>query len=193
MRNKDLWKDTDGIDTVPLKMIFYLMITGVILILAAVSWNNTSPYLAGSQVEKDVNDLSVELLSIQNGYPRNLADVESTEGSMCIAKLTLPDNVRYMSLGVDPDPDIDGNVSNSMWNTENNTIIVQYYNGMKKRFLIGGGNIDFRTGTVDGNGNWNLDTANISENKGIVIEDPVAGEFIFELVFYDKKYTLSHF
>lgn len=193
MKNKDFLKDTDGIDTVTQKIIFYLMITGVIIVLAATSWNNIPTYLAGTQVEKDVNDLSVELLSIQNGYPRDLRNADSTEGSMCIAQLSLPDNVQYMSLGIDPDPDIDGNLSNSAWNVENNTIVVQYYDGMKKRFLIGGESINSRKGIVDENGDWNLDTGNLSTNKGIVIENPVSGEYIFELVFYDEIYTLSHF
>ncbi len=193
MKDRNFWKDTEGIDTVPQKMIFYLVITGVILILVAVSWNNVSAYLTGSQLEKNVNSLSVELLSIQNGYPRDLNEVDSTEGSMCVAQLSLPGRVQYLSLGVDPDPDLDGNLSNSAWNTENNTIIVQHYNGVKNRFLIAGEQINFRKGSLDKNGKWNLDTSNLSENKGIVIQDPVAGEFIFELVLYDDKYTLSHF
>lgn len=193
MKDRSFWKDTDGIDTVPQKMIFYLMITGVILVLVAVSWNNVSIYLTDSQIEKEVNSLSVELLSIQKGYPRDLSEVDGTEGSMCVVQLSLPDSVQYLSLGVDPDPDLDGNLSNSVWNAENNTIIIQHYNGVKKRFLIGGERINFRKGSLDKNGNWNLDTNNLSENKGIVIQNPVTGEFIFELVLYDKKYTLSHF
>ncbi|QLC49413.1 hypothetical protein HWN40_03610 [Methanolobus zinderi] len=193
MKDRSFWKDTNGIDTVPQKMIFYLMITGVILVLVAVSWNNVSIYLTDSQIEKEVNSLSVELLSIQKGYPRDLSEVDGTEGSMCVVQLSLPDSVQYLSLGVDPDPDLDGNLSNSVWNAENNTIIIQHYNGVKKRFLIGGEKINFRKGSLDKNGNWNLDTNNLSENKGIVVQNPVTGEFIFELVLYDKKYTLSHF
>ncbi|TGC11363.1 hypothetical protein [Methanolobus halotolerans] len=191
--DRGFWKDTRGIDTVPQKMVFYLISAGVILILVTVSWNNVSPYLTGSQVEKEINDLSVELLSIQNGYPRDLKDVQSTEGSMCTAQLSLPDNVQYISLGVDPDPDTDGDLSNSPWIVENNTIIVQYYNGMKKRFLISGEDIQFRKGIPGEKGEWNIDTGSLSENKGIVIENPVAGEFVFELVLNDGKYTLSHF
>lgn len=193
LKDRSFWNNTDGIDTVPQKIIFYLVLTGVIIILVAVAWNNISPYIEGSQIEKEINGLSVELLSIQNGYLRDLNEVDSTEGSMCVAQLSLPDSVQYMSLGVDPDPDLDGNLSNSAWNAENNTIIIQHYNGVKKRFLIGGEKINFRKGSLDKNGNWNLDTNNLSENKGIVIQNPVSGEFIFELVLYDNKYTLSHF
>ncbi|MBN2110637.1 MAG: hypothetical protein JW705_06075 [Methanosarcinaceae archaeon] len=187
------WKDTKGIDTVPLKLVFYLMITAVTFALVSVAWNNISPYIAGSQVEKEINDLSVELLSIQDGYPRNLDDIEAIEGSMCVAQLSLPDNVQYLSLGIDPDPDIDGNLSDCAWNVENNTIIVQYQNGVKKRFLIAGEIIKFRKGTVDNKGNWNLYTGNLYGNQGIVIMRPVAGEFVFELVSCGQKYTLSHF
>ncbi|WP_292465469.1 hypothetical protein [Methanolobus sp.] len=193
MKEQGLLQDTRAIDTVPLKMAFYLALMGIIIVLVAVSWSNISPFFRGYQAEEQLNDLSVELLSIQKGYTRNLEEVGSTTGSMCTVRLSLPDNVRYLALGVDPDPDIDGNLSNTAWNTENNTMLIQYNNGVRNRFIIEGEHIGFRQGSLTAKGSWELDPYSIQDNMGIIIENPVNGEYIFELVFAGEKYTLSHF
>jgi len=148
VKEQGLLRDTRAIDTVPLKIVFYLALTGTILVLVAVSWNNISPFFKGHQTEEQLNDLSVELLSIQRGYARNLEKAGSTTGSMCMVRLSLPDNVRYLALGVDPDPDIDGNLSNTAWHTENNTMLIQYNNGVRNRFIIEGQRLPTEVGSL---------------------------------------------
>lgn len=194
MRKKtSLLQDTRGIDTVPMKLVFYLALTGTILFLIMAAWNNVSPFFTGYDTEKQISGLSVELLSIQNGHARNPEDAGSIEGSMCTVRLSLPENVRFLALGVDPDPDADGNLSNSAWLPENNTILVQYESGHKNRFTISSDEIMFRQGSLNAKGSWVIDTQQIHGNMGIVIEKPVNGDYVFELVFSDRKYTLSHF
>ncbi len=185
-------RDTRAIDTVPLKIVLYLAVTGVILMLVAVSWNSVSSFFAGYHAEEQINDLSVELLSIQKGYARDLESTGSPEGSMCTVTLALPENVRFLALGVDPDPDKDGNLSNSGWLPENNTLLIQYDNGLRKRFAIKGEEIRFRKGTIT-EGIWSPDPNPVQDNMGIVIESPIAGYYTFELVRSGEKYTLSHF
>jgi hypothetical protein len=191
-KKRSLLLDTGAIDTAPMKIVFYLAVTGVILMLVAVSWNSVSSCFRGYHVEEQINDLSVELLSIQKGYARNLGDTGSIEGSRCTVRLSLPENVRFLAFGVDPDPDTDGNLSNSEWLPENNTLLVQYTNGLKNRFIIKGEEIRFRKGTI-AEGTWNLDPYSVQDNMGIVIENPVNGDYTFELAFAGEKYTLSHF
>ena len=158
----------------------------------ASSWGNVSPFLEKARTDEQVKDLSVELLSIQNGYARNLGDITAVQGSSCIARLSLPENVKFLALGIDPDPDSDGNLTNSAWNVENGSILIQYNSGEKNRFLIDDG-IRFRTGTYD-NGIWVPDDSHDPENAGILIENPVDGDFTFELVYDESgKYTLSRF
>ncbi|WP_406661017.1 hypothetical protein V7O66_00395 [Methanolobus sp. ZRKC3] len=186
-------RDTRGIDTIALKMVFYLAITGTILFLVTVSWGNVSPFFEKVQTDEQVKDLAVELLSIQNGYARDLRDSTAVQGSTCTVKVTLPESVRFLSMGVDPDPDSDGNLTNSGWIVENSTILVQYNNGEKNRFLIKE-NIQFRKGNLSQNDNWNLYSSKGYDNIGIVIENPVKGDFIFEFVYDARgKYTISHF
>jgi hypothetical protein len=94
---------------------------------------------------------------------------------------------------VDPDPDTDGNLSNSLWLPENNTILVQYDSGHRNRFIIKGENMTFRQGSLNAKRNWVIDPHSVHDNMGIVIERPVNGDYVFELVLSDRKYTLSHF
>ncbi len=191
-KERSFLRDIRAIDTVPLKIVLYLAVTGVILMLVAVSWNSVSSFFAGYHVEEQISDLSVEFLSIQKGYARDLENTGSLEGSMCTVTLALPENVRFLALGVDPDPDTDGNLSNSGWLPENNTLLIQYDNGLRNRFTIKGEEIRFMKGTVT-EGTWGLDPHSVQDNMGVVIESPVNGEYTFELVLSGEKYTLSHF
>ncbi len=185
--------DTRGIDTVPLKMIFYLTITGIVVILMAVSWSNMSPVYSGAKDSKQINDASLEIRSIQNGYARNLHELNSPEGSMCELEFSL-DDVSYLAFGVDPDPDMNGNFSDTQWIPENNTIICQYDNGVRDRYRISGETISFLKGSQDDNGKWSVDEKYEKNGKtGVLIEGPMEGVFVFELVLDDKKCTMSHF
>jgi hypothetical protein len=193
---RSFFTDTEGIDTIPLKMVVYLVITGCVLALIAISWNAILPVKHGYDVEKQLSEASLELLSLQRGKARDLSMPFSGEGSICSIELDFPREVTYVGFGVDPDPDNDGNITNSAWNVEDNTIIYRYENGVKKRWLIEGENINFCQGVLSDSGNWYLDNSfNTSNNmdKGAVIEKPVSGTYIFELVRNNGTYTLSHF
>ncbi|WP_340820673.1 hypothetical protein [Methanolobus sp. WCC4] len=187
-------RDTRGADTIPLKMVFYLLITGAIIFLMAFSWNSLSPVHSGAKDSKQIDDVRVELMSIQNGYARDISDLTGPDGSTCTVELSLP-QVSYLAFGVDPDPDMNGNLTDSYWIQENNTIICQYGNGAKDRYHIDGDTIFFRKGTFDNNtGKWIPDSdQDNNRNIGLVLEGPVKGNFDFELIMEDKKYTLSNF
>ncbi|WP_244603681.1 hypothetical protein [Methanococcoides sp. AM1] len=187
-------EDTRGVDTIPLKMVVYLTITALVVVLAAVSWNNISPVMDDADVDRQLEDAALKISSIQHGYARDISS-KGTDGSMCTVELSMPDHVNYVAFGVDPDPDADGNLTNTAWSVEDNTILCSYASGVKTRVLISGEPVLFRKGIFDDN-KWVFDEdaysyGNISE--GVVIEGPINGEFTFELVFDGKKQTLSHF
>ena len=186
-------RDTCGVDTIPLRMILYLTVTGIVIFLVASSWNSLSPVYSGAKDSKQINDAALELLSIQNGYARNVLEQNSPDGSTCTVEFSMT-NINYLAFGVDPDPDMNGNFTDTQWIAENNTIICQYVNGAKNRYNIDGNVINFRKGTQDNTGKWILnDELDTNKNMGILIEGPVEGDFNFELVLADEKYTISHF
>ncbi|WMW21088.1 hypothetical protein RE476_06605 [Methanolobus mangrovi] len=185
--------DTRGVDTIPLKMILYLTVTGIVIFLVASSWNSLAPVYSGAKDSKQINAAALELLSIQNGYARNILEQNSPDGSTCTVELSMQD-ISYLAFGVDPDPDMNGNLTDNQWVPENNTIICQYVNGVKDRYNIDGNVINFRKGTLDNTGKWILnDELDTNRNIGILIKGPVEGKFNFELVLADEKYTISHF
>lgn len=198
---KDFLSDCRAADTIPLKLVVYLGLLAAVLLLVAQAWNAASPTLEDAEIKAQVEEAALSLSSIQTGYARDLADSRSPEGSMCTLSFSLPAPVRYLSFGVDPDPDCSGNLSDSKWALENNTLICQYKNGAKQRLLLEGETICFMRGMPDEDGRWvpagslqDNETTPPLEETGVLIEYPVSGEFVFELVFEDgRKYTLSHF
>ena len=190
------FNDTRGVDTIPLKLVVYLALTGAVMILIAVSWGDIMPFMEGADVDEQITNAALDITSIRQGAARDILDMRSADGSMCVVELSLPDNVRYVSFGVDPDPDTNGNLTDSQWVVEDNTIVFQYLNGVKKRVFLNGDTIQFRNGVQNANGRWvidtNLDVAN-GHDAGVVLDGPISGQFIFEMVFDGKRYVLSHF
>ncbi|MDA0525261.1 hypothetical protein [Methanococcoides alaskense] len=188
--------DTRGVDTIPLKMVFYLSIAGMIILMTAFSWNNIFPVIDDAHVDKQLEDVGLVISSIQNGYARDISS-NDVAGIMGVLDLSLPEHVEYVSFGVDPDPDMDGNLTNTAWALEKNTILCSYSEGFKTRVHIDGDAIEFRKGISNDGGVWVIDDDGSASghDKGVVLEGPISGEFVFELVFVEGegKYTLTHF
>ena len=188
--------DTLGVYTIPLKLVVYLALTGAVMALIAVSWGNIMPFIEGADVDKQITNAALEITSVRQGSARDILDQRSADGSMCVVELSLPDNVRYVGFGVDPDPDANGNLTDSKWVIEDNTIVYQYSNGVKKRVFLNGETIQFRNGIQDASGRWvidtNLDVVN-GHDVGVILEGPISGEFIIEMVFDGERYMLSRF
>ena len=193
--------DTAAADTIPLKLVVYLGLLAAVVLLLAQAWNIASPVLQEAEIKTQAETASLSLLSIQGGYARDSADRYSPEGSMCTLTFSLPPSVRYISFGVDPDQECNGNLTDSGWVLENNTLIYQYKNGVKKRVLLEGKPIHFIKGIQNSEGIWipaesqdSSQTASVLESTGVVIEYPVSGEFLFEMVTRNGiKYTMARF
>jgi hypothetical protein len=198
---RQFFSDTVAADTIPLKLVLYLGLLTAVLILLAQAWHAAVPVLDDAKISNQAEAASMSILSIQEGYARNSADRYSPEGSMCTLDFSLPASVRYISFGVDPDPDCNGLLNESEWILENNTIICQYKKGVKKRVFLEGKPVHFVKGGQNSEGIWipltdpkNNETCSTLEKTGVVIEYPVSGEFIFEMVdMNDVRYTMSHF
>lgn len=198
---KQFFSDTVAADTIPLKLVVYLGLLAAVLILLVQAWQMAIPVLEDAEITDQAETASMSILSIQDGYARNSADLYSSEGSICTLKFSLPASVRYMGFGVDPDPECNGNLSDSRWIMENNTIVYQYKNGVKKRVLLEGKPIHFVKGKQNAKGLWipsadpkNNETLSALEKTGVIIEYPVSGQFSFEVIsMNDVRYTMSHF
>jgi len=197
---KNIISDTEAADTIPLKLVVYLALLAAVVVLLAQAWSIASPALQDAEIKAQAETASLSLLSIQGGYARNSEDRYSPEGSMCTLTFSLPPSVRYISFGVDPDKECNGNLTDSEWVLENNTLICQYKNGVKKRVFLEGAPIHFIKGIENSEGIWipaasqEGDETLDLQNTSVIIEYPVSGEFLFEMVTHNgTRYTMARF
>lgn len=99
------------------------------------------------------------------------------------------------------DRECNGNLTDSAWIPENNTLINQYKNGVKKRILLEGEPVHFIKGIRNSEGIWvpaevqeSSKVASALESTAVLIEFPVSREFLFEMVSQDGiRYTMPRF
>lgn len=198
---RQFFSDTMATDTIPLKLVVYLELLAAVLILLAQAWHTAIPILEDAAIKDQAETASLSIRSIQGGYTRNPADTYSPEGSKCSLDFSFPASVRYISFGVDPDPECNGQLNDSNWTLEKNTIIYQYKNGVKKRVFLEGKPVHFVKGERNSEGIWipledkeENETLLDLEKTGVIIEYPVSGEFLFEMVTRNSvRYTMSYF
>jgi len=112
---RQFFSDTVAADTIPLKLVVYLGLLAAVLILLAQAWHATVPVLDDAKISNQAEAASMSILSIQEGYARNSSDRYGPEGSMCTLDFSFPASVRYISFGVDPDPECNGQLNGSEW------------------------------------------------------------------------------
>ena len=181
---------------IPLRLVVYVIISAMILMIAAIGLQNIRPLMVEDTLEKQVGDIRMALTTMQHGAARNLIDPDSAAGNMRIFKIILPDDSEYLAFGVDPDPDNDGNLTDTKENllTERgNVIFYKSRTGGKTRVPLEDP-IELREGLLE-NGRWVVNNRN-EKQYGIVITGGGRFEITFEQVydpFSKERYTLSHY
>jgi len=69
-----LWKDEHGIDTIPLKLVVYLVLVGIIIALTAIGLKNAGPPMDGALMERQLGGVKSGIELMQSGYARDLSD-----------------------------------------------------------------------------------------------------------------------
>ena len=190
-----LIKDERGTMEVPLRFVVYVIITGAIIALFAIGISHMKPGMTQDTLEKQIGAIKVSLTAMQSGAARNLIDPASPGGNIRTFKLVLPQDAGYLAFGADPDPDNDGNLTNTkdeMLTDRGNVIIYSSAAGKKKIPLDE--NIQIREGIFE-NGRWVMNTGG-GKQYGVVLLGNGKSEASFELV-YDpitkERYILTHF
>ncbi|VVB97273.1 Uncharacterised protein [uncultured archaeon] len=188
--------DDSGTLEIPMRLVVYLIITAAIVAVAAFGLSNLKPAMTADIMEKQVSEISSSLNTMQYGSARNLIDPDSPGGNMRTFKIMIPADVDYLAFGADPDPDNDGNLTNTkdgLVTGSGNVIFYQSSAGGKERRPLEE-YIELREGLLE-NGRWVLNNAN-RKQYGAVITGKGKYEITFEMV-YDpvskKRYTLAHF
>ncbi|MCE8425876.1 MAG: hypothetical protein J5U17_08880 [Candidatus Methanoperedens sp.] len=185
--------DDRAIMEIPLRLLVYIILTAAIVAIAAAGMKYLEQGRTADIMEKQIGEMKVTLKLMQSGSSRNLIDTTAPTGNIRTYKLTIPDDVEFLSFGVDPDPENDHNLTNTPHGmlTENGNVI--YYRsrtGGKARIPLES-SIELREGLLE-NGRWFLDNG---MQYGVVLHDPGDYMITFELV-YDpvlkERYTLIH-
>jgi hypothetical protein len=77
---RQFFSNTVATDTIPLKLVVYLGLLAAILLLLIQAWHTAIPVLEDAEIKAQTEAASMSILSIQGGYTRNPADLNSPEG-----------------------------------------------------------------------------------------------------------------
>ncbi len=188
-------RDECGTMEIPMRFVVYVMITGAIIALVAIGISRLEPGITEDTLEKQIGEIKVSLASMQSGAARNLIDSASPGGNIRTYKIVLPQDVGYLAFGADPDPDNDGDLTNTKDNilTDRGNVIIYSSSGGKKIIPLDE-NTEIREGIFE-NGRWVMNSLD-GKQYGVVIRADGKSEITFELV-YDpitkERYILSHF
>jgi len=189
---KNFLNNEQAIDTIPLKLIVYLTLIGMILLLAAIGLKNTVPPMDTSIMEQQITRIKPSIEQMQSGYARDLADPNAPTGNIRSIEVTLPDSLEYLSFGVDPDPDNNGILTDTPPGlvTDNGNVIYYKLTGTGKNIIKLDDHVHLREGVV----NDNCWMPNIVDgfHQALVV-DGSSQTLTFELVSdRDMTYTLIH-
>ena len=188
-------RDERGTMEIPMRFVVYVMITGAIIALVAIGISRLEPGITEDTLEKQIGEIKVSLASMQSGAARNLIDPASPGGNIRTYKIVLPQDVGYLAFGADPDPDNDGDLTNTKENflTDRGNVIIYSSSGGKKIIPLDE-NTEIREGIFE-NGRWVMNSLD-GKQYGVVIRADGKSEITLELV-YDpitkERYILSHF
>jgi hypothetical protein len=188
-------RDERGTMEIPLRFVVYVMITGAIIALVATGISHIKPGMTEDTLEKQIGSMKVSLATMQSGAARNLIDPASPGGNIRTYNIVLPQDVGYLAFGADPDPDNDGDLTNTKDNshTDRGNVII-YSSSAGKKIIPLDDDIEIREGIFK-NGRWVMNSLD-GKQYGVVIRGDGKSEITFELV-YDpitkERYTLAHF
>ncbi|NOR59561.1 MAG: hypothetical protein GQ469_02880, partial [Methanosarcinales archaeon] len=187
-----MWKDEHGIDTIPLKLVVYLILVGIIIALTAIGLKNAGPPMDGALMERQLGGVKSGLELMQSGYARDLSDPYAATGNIRSFDLVLPERLEYLSFGVDPDPDNNGILNDTPPGlvTDNGDVIYYKLRGDGKRLIKLHDLVHIREGELV-NGKW-LSRSVDGLGQAVVLTGG-SQSVTFELV-YDRgtTYTLSY-
>ncbi|HEY9246971.1 MAG TPA: hypothetical protein VIO11_09010, partial [Candidatus Methanoperedens sp.] len=151
--------DDRGTLAIPVRLVVYVIITAAIVAVSITGLQHLKPTVAENTIEKQTGEIIAALKIMQYGGARNLIDLASPAGNMRTFRITIPADVAYLAFGVDPDPENDGDLTNTREDqtTENGNVIYYASRGGKKRIPLDE-NVELREGLFE-NGRWVINNA----------------------------------
>jgi hypothetical protein len=175
--------DNKAADFLPIRLIVSLVVIVAITGLMGFGLYNLSITQSENQVDQECKELISSLNSmVAKGEPRDVYDVSGTRGSTRVVELDLPDNLLYLSFGMDPDPLNNGKLRSGL-DGEGNVIFYKLEGGSKKSIWLDE-DFKFREGLLYSKNpdKWIIIPSSLCDPEGYVISDGGETTITFELV-----------
>lgn len=177
-----------AIEFIPIRLIISIILIGFISSLILTGFLKINIITSENQIENQCRLLESKLITmVVSGVARNLDLINSTEGTKRSQVFILPDNLIYLSFGVDPEPDNNGILTTGLTNN-GSAIFYKVDGGNKKVIWLDSKKFHFREGFFINN-KWYIN----GKGQGLILIKNGTVKLIFELVQKnDEIYILIH-
>lgn len=177
--------DNKAVEMIPIRLIISLVIIAAISLLLFFGYLYIRVTLAENNVANEIRTIESKLQTmIAGGNARNLLDSNAAEGTKRSYSFELPDNIIFLSFGVNPDENNDGVLKTNL--TQNGSCIFYQIEGSSKKVKWLDDEIRFREGNYE-NGKWDIN----GNGQGYIISGGGGVTITFELVMKSNiKYIL---
>lgn len=175
-------------DMIPIRLIISIAVISAIVAMVSFGYNNLNIISSENQIEIECHELESKLsVVVSTGVARDLNEIGSGSGTIRTQTFELPDNLVYLSFGVDPDPNNTGEIKTGL--TEKGAVIFYKVSGGSKHVLwMDGEKLRFREGKFRDDV-WIINDG----GQGYILRCGGKTTLIFELVqHYGDQYILIH-
>jgi len=172
-------------DMIPIRLIVSIAIISAIMVMFAFAYTNLRINLSEGSIESDLEYLESSLLNvIASGVTRDVDEVDASDGTKRLISFDVPDNVIYISFGVDPDINNNQVLKSGLFESGNN--IFYRVSGGSKKVIWLDSEYKFREG-IFSNDKWTIN----NPSQGYIIRSPGKYDIVFEFVErFNEKYIL---
>ena len=163
-------------DIIPIRLIISITIVAAIFFIVFFGLTNLRIILSENQIENECRSIESKLYSmIENGVSRDVDESGAGDGTRRVHSFNLPDNIIYLSFGLDPDKDEAGVLKSGL--TSDGCVIFYRVEGGSKKVIWLNENFRLREGKIK-NDRWILNTP----HQGYILTGSGAVTLNFELV-----------
>lgn len=171
-----LKKNNLATEMIPIRLIISITIISAIVLMVGVGFKNFCITSAENKLEIECNMLESNLITmIGSGVARDVDEINAVDGTKRSLSFDLPDNLVYLSFGVDPDSDNNGILETGL--TENGCVIFYKVSESNKHVIWFEDYYKFREGKyIDDR--WIIN----GDGQGYIVTSGGKSNLTFELV-----------
>lgn len=167
-------------DMLPIRLIISIAVVSAVTLMVFFGFLNLRVVLAENQIKNDCNTLESKIHTmVSSGVPRDIDESGAGDGTKRVQTFNIPDNIVFLSFGVDPDEDNDGFLETGL--TENGATIYYKVQGGSKQVIWLDKEFRFREGILENN-KWIINGG----GEGLILKN--SGEVVLNFEFVEKNH-----